>query len=389
MVREDFPLLAETGLVYLDNAATTQKPRQVIDAIKEYYERYNANVHRGIYPLARKSTEIYEEAHTRAERFISADPGEVVFVRNTTEGINLVSYILEAVAEEGMNVVVSLSEHHSNLLPWRRLCRKTGMELRIADVRVDGTLDEKKLVSLIDENTLIVAFQHASNVTGYISDVRRVVKVAHQYEALTFLDGAQSVPHIPVDVKRLGIDFMAFSGHKMLGPMGIGVLYGRKEVFEELPPFLEGGDMIKEVRWRDGIEVVYNTLPWKYEAGTPDVASAYGLMAAMDYLDKYGRERIMEHEVRLAKKTMKGLEELGVKVIGGEKRGGVVAFTHPRAFDIALLLGEKNVCVRAGYHCAQPLHDRLGGLPSVRASFYIYNTPEEVDIFISELEDII
>ncbi len=390
MVKEDFPILQD--IVYLDNAATTQKPLQVIDAIRNYYLLHNANIHRGVYPLARKSTDLYEEAHRVVADFIGARAEEVVFVRNTTEGLNLASHLLEPLVGVGNSIVVTISEHHSNLLPWWRLARRRRARLRIGMVREDGSIDEEDVISKIDESTKIVAVQHASNVTGHITDVRKIVKQAKKVGAVVVLDGAQSVPHIPIDVNGLGVDVLAFSGHKMLGPMGIGVLWARKEILEEAEPFLLGGDMIKEVHYTNGeIVPLWNELPWKFEAGTPNVAGAVGLMEAIRYLKRFGMEKILPHEKKLATATAEGLEDMGFNVIGGERRGGVVAFWK-EGIDPHLLayrLGQKKVCVRSGYHCAQPLHEVLGVRGSVRASFYLYNDEDDVERFFEALREVV
>ncbi len=391
-IKDDFPLLRDTDIVYLDNAATTQKPESVIEAIAEFYRRHNANIHRGVYPLAREATEIYEGAHERVARFVGGDWHEVVFVRNATEGLNLAAWILKERLEPGKNVVLTLSEHHSNLLPWFKWARKQGAEVRVVPVDENGCVHEEQVIEAIDEKTSVVAIQHASNVTGRILDVRRIARRAHDVDAVVVVDGAQSVPHIPVDVKKLEIDALAFSAHKMLGPTGIGALWMREDLLESGEPLLEGGDMIKEVHYTDTLRVTYNDLPWKYEAGTPNVAGAAGFSAAVEYLERFGMERILPHEQELAQKILKGLEEMGIPYVGPrDERGGVVAFHVPgkNPYTIALYLGTKNICVRAGYHCAQPLHEALGVKGTIRASLYIYNDDEDVERFLSALEEVV
>lgn len=393
-VKDDFPILKNRNIIYLDNAATTQKPRAVIDAIKEFYEYHNANIHRGIYPLAREATELYEKAHEKVARFIGGKMEETVFVRNASEGLNLAAWILKNRIRPGDNIVTTISEHHSNFLPWFKIARMTGAEVRVVRTRPDGSIDEEAIVDSIDGRTKIVAVQHASNVTGYITNLREITKAAHDHEAVTVVDGAQSVPHVPIDVKKLEIDALAFSAHKMLGPTGIGALWMREDLLEDGEPFLEGGDMIKEVHYHDKLDVIYNDLPWKYEAGTPNIAGGVGFAAAVEYLERYGIDNVLPHEQKLAKRIIDGLEAMGVPYTGPkdvERRGGVVAFTIPgkNPYTVALYLGTKNICVRAGYHCAQPLHEALGVTGTIRASLYIYNDREDVEKLLEALEGIL
>ncbi|MDN5358521.1 MAG: cysteine desulfurase / selenocysteine lyase [Candidatus Diapherotrites archaeon] len=390
-VKDDFPILKNRDIVYLDNAATTQKPKSVIEAIKEFYEYHNANIHRGIYPLAREATEMYEGAHERVAKFIGGKMEETVFVRNASEGLNLAAWILKDRIGKGDKIITTMSEHHSNFLPWFKIARMRGARVDVIPTKEDGSIDEEKIIEAIDSRTKIVAVQHASNVTGYITDVKEIARAAHDNGAVIVVDGAQSVPHIPIDVKKLGIDALAFSAHKMLGPTGIGALWMKADLLEEGEPFLEGGDMIKEVHYNSELQVIYNDLPWKYEAGTPNIAGGVGFAAAVDYLERYGMENILPHEQKLAKRIMNGLEEMGVPFVGPrdiKRRGGVVAFSVPgkNPYTVALYLGTKNVCVRAGYHCAQPLHESLGIKGTVRASLYIYNDEEDVEKFLEALE---
>ncbi len=390
-VKDDFPILRNRNIVYLDNAATTQKPQSVIDAIREFYEYHNANIHRGIYPLAREATELYEDAHKKVAAFIGGKMEETVFVRNASEGLNLAAWILKDLLERGDNIITTMSEHHSNFLPWFKIARMRGAEVRVIKTKPDGSIDEERIIDAIDGKTKIVAVQHASNVTGYITDIREIARAAHDHGALIVVDGAQSVPHIPIDLKRMEIDALAFSAHKMLGPTGIGALWMRKDLLEEGEPFLEGGDMIKEVHYRNGLDVIYNDLPWKYEAGTPNIAGGVGFAAAVEYLERFGMENVLPHEQKLAKRIMDGLTELNIPFVGPEdekRRGGVVAFTIPgkNPYAVALYLGTKNICVRSGYHCAQPLHESLGLKGTIRASLYIYNDREDVERFLEALE---
>lgn len=381
-IREDFPILKRKinghPLIYFDNTATTQKPVQVINAIKEFYEKYNANIHRGVHTLSQEASELYEKAHEKVADFINADWREVIFVRNTTEAINLVANILDL--EDG-EVVVSMMEHHSNLVPWQ------DKNLKVVNIKKDGTLDMEDLKEKITKKTKLVAITHVSNVLGTINPVEEIGKMAHEVGALFLVDGAQSVPHMPIDVRKMDCDFLAFSGHKMLGPTGVGVLYGKKDLLEELPPFLKGGDMISHV-WVD--KATWNELPWKYEAGTPNIAGGVGLGAAVDYLKSIGVENVRRHEEELVRYALDGLSSLGVEIYGPEERGGLISFNldgiHPH--DVAYFLDRKGIAVRSGHHCAQPLMRYFGIKGTVRASFYIYNTKWEIDKFLDVLKEV-
>jgi len=383
VVKEDFPAL-QGNIVYLDSAATTQKPRQVIEAIKEYYERYNANVHRGIYELARISTEIYEEAHEKVARFIGAKPQEIIFVKNCTEALNLVAQLLSQLVE-GSNIVSTLAEHHSNLLPWWKLSKERGMELRLAEPDADGVIPEERITDLVDEETAIVAFHHSSNVSGHILDPRKVSKAAKKAGAFTVLDAAQSVPHLPVDVRELGVDAIAFSAHKMLGPMGIGVLWMREELLSRMEPVLLGGGIVSSVDL--DLSPVWKDPPQRFEAGTPNVAGAYGFSAAIDYLLSHGVEKILPEERKLARALTEGLKERGFKVLGRDHTS-IVSFWREDLDPhlLAYKLGREGVCVRSGYHCAEPLHRHLGISGTVRASLYLYNDGEDVERFFEALD---
>lgn len=394
-VRADFPLLQRSvdgkPLVYLDSAATSQKPRAVLEALQRYYEEYNANVHRGLYRIAERATLAYEEARAKVAAFVGARPEELVFTRGTTEAINLVAYAWgDAFVRAGDEVLVTEMEHHSNLVPWQLLAQRRGARLRVLRVRPeDGTLDLDALDRLLTERTRVVAVAHQSNVVGTINPVRYISERAHAVGAVVVVDGAQSVPHMPVRVGELGCDFLAFSGHKMCGPTGIGALWGRRELLEAMPPFHGGGEMIERVELEHS---TYKDPPHRFEAGTPNIADAIGLGVAVEYLRALGMEAVREHEKALVRYAMAQLAEVrGVRLYGPkdpELRGGALAFTlegvHPH--DVAQVLDEQGVCVRAGHHCAQPLHRALGLTATARASVYLYNTPEDIDALVRGLE---
>lgn len=401
-IREDFPILRRKvegrPLVYLDNAATSQKPIQVIEAVKRFYEEHNANVHRGVHTLSQEASELYERAHEEVAEFIGASMEEVVFTKNATEAINLVAYSLGLRSlGPGDEVVVTLMDHHSNIVPWENVSKAKGFKVKYADISDEGVLDYESLERLVTKRTKLVCVTHVSNVTGVKNDLVRISKIAHDNGAMLVVDGAQSVPHMPIDVERLGIDFLAFSGHKMLAPTGIGVLYGRREVLEGMEPFLGGGEMIREVKYNksDGTcRITYNELPWKFEAGTPNVSGGIGLMEAVRYLRRLGMENVERHEAELTRYALERLGEVdGIRWYGpgiGSERGGIVSFNMDGfdPHDLALLLDQFGIMVRSGYHCAEPLHQRLGLRGSVRASFYIYNIREEVDRLIEALQEI-
>ncbi|MEM2005978.1 MAG: SufS family cysteine desulfurase [Zestosphaera sp.] len=398
-VREDFPILKRKvhgkPLIYFDNAATTQKPRQVVAAIARFYLHYNANVHRGFHTLSQEASRAYEEAHEVVAKFINAYSWEeVVDVANTTDGLNLVAWGwgLENL-RTGDEILVTTMEHHSNMLPWRAVAERVGARVRYVSVTEDGLLNYREFESLISERTRVVAFPMASNVVGTINDVRRIARLAHSVGAIVVGDGAQYVPHVPTNVRELELDFMAFSGHKMLGPTGIGVLWGRKDLLESMKPFRVGGDTIKDVTLDS---VVWHDLPWRHIAGTPNIAGMIGLAEAVRYLTKLGMENVRQHDVLLVEKTLKGFSEVGEDVIvlgprDPRARTGLIAFNvkdlHHHTVGKALdLFG---IAVRTGGHCAHPLHYSLGFRGSVRASYYVYNTPEEVETFIEALRLII
>ncbi|MER3455427.1 MAG: cysteine desulfurase [candidate division GAL15 bacterium] len=396
-VRQHFPLLQRSvdgkPLVYLDSAATSQKPRVVLEALQRYYEEYNANVHRGLYRIAERATLAYEEARAKVAAFVGGRPEELVFTRGTTEAINLVAYAWgDAYVRPGDEILVTEMEHHSNLVPWQLLAQRRGATLRVLRVRPeDGTLDLEALDGLLTERTRIVAVTHQSNVVGTINPVRHIADRAHAVGAVVLVDGAQSVPHMPVRVDELGCDFLAFSGHKMCGPTGIGALWGRRELLEAMPPFHGGGEMIERV----GLDrSTYKDPPHRFEAGTPNIADAIALGVAVGYLTSVGMEAVWEHEKALVRYALTQLAEMeGVRVYGPrdpKRRGGAVAFTvegvHPH--DVAQVLDGEGVCVRAGHHCAQPLHRALGVQATARASVYLYNTPEDVDALVRGLEQV-
>jgi cysteine desulfurase / selenocysteine lyase len=385
MIRADFPALARTvrngnPLVYLDSGATSQKPVQVLDAERSFYERHNGAAHRGTHLLGEEATDVYEGARAKVAAFIGADVGEVVFTKNATEAINLVAYTMKA--GPGDEILITEMEHHANLVPWQQLCERTGATLRWLSVTPDGRLDLDRLDTLLTERTKLVAVTHQSNVTGTIPPVTEIARAAHEKGALVLADAAQSVPHQPVDVAALGVDFLAFSGHKMLGPYGIGVLFGRADLLEAMPPFLTGGSMIEVVRMEGS---TFLPPPQRFEPGVPAVAEAAGLAAAVDYLSGLGMGNVAAHEESLTAHALDTLREIrGVHILGPDTtkdRGGAVAFdvegVHPH--DVGQVLDELGVAVRTGHHCAWPLHRALGVQASTRATFYVYNTHAEID----------
>nr|WP_294525545.1 SufS family cysteine desulfurase [uncultured Blautia sp.] len=386
--RKDFPLLkANKDLVYIDNAATAQRPECVIQAEKKFYEEENANPLRGFYPLSLAATDRYQGARETVKDFIHAKTAdEIVFTRNTTESLNLTAYSYGlSHLKEGDEIAVTIMEHHSNLLPWQIVARQTGASLRFLECEPDGTFSPEVLKQGINEHTKLLAVTHVSNVLGCVNPVKEMASLAHQAGAVVVMDGAQSVPHMPVDVQDLDVDFLAFSGHKLMGPMGIGVLYGKKELLQEMPPFLTGGEMISSVSRESA---VFAQVPQKFEAGTVNAAGAAGLQAAISYIQRLGFETIMKKEQELTARAMEGLAKLPyVKVLGSpdpKNHTGIVAFViegvHPH--DVSEVLAADGIAVRAGHHCAQPLLEYLGVRNATRASFMFYNTPEEVDQFV-------
>ena len=391
--RKDFPLLTAQDIAYLDNAATAQRPQCVLDAVRRFYCEQNANPLRGLYPLSIAATDAYENAREAVRRFLNAkSAAEIVFTRNTTEGLNLAAYSYGLIhIKAGDEVVVSILEHHSDLLPWQMVCRQTGAALKFLDCEPDGSLDLNKAEALITDRTKLVAVTHVSNVVGRVNPIRQLADMAHKHGAVMVVDGAQSTPHIPVDVQALDADFLAFSGHKVYGPMGIGVLYGRRALLEEMPPFLTGGEMIESVS-REG--AVFAELPHNFEAGTVNAAGAAGLHAAINYVQSVGFDAMHRQELALTARTLAGMADMPhIHVIGSdrpEEHNGIVTFTvegvHPH--DVSEILACDGVDVRAGHHCAQPLLQHLGYSATVRASFAFYNTEEEVDRLLQSLSTI-
>jgi cysteine desulfurase/selenocysteine lyase len=393
-IRADFPILStdaytDVPLVYLDSAASSQKPAVVIEAMNDYYRNHHSNVHRGIHRLSEDATNAYEDARARIARFInSPDASQVIFVRNATEGFNLVAYSWgRANIQAGDEILLTEMEHHANLVPWQLLAQEKGATIRYIPFLEDGTLDLTNLPNLLTERTKLFSFTAVSNVFGTINPAKQLVQAAHEVGALAMVDAAQSVPHLPVDVQSLDCDFLAFSGHKMCGPTGIGVLYGRRELLEAMPPFMGGGDMIQRVTLAGS---TWNELPYKFEAGTPSIAEAIGLGAAVDYLCGLGMDNILEHEQFITNYALEALSEVkGVTVLGPSPahKGGVAAFTmngvHPH--DISEILDKDGIAIRAGHHCAMPLHHKLGISASARASFYVHTTPDEIDKLVTSL----
>lgn len=393
-LRQDFPILSQKihgkPLVYLDNAATSQKPAAVIEAIANYYREYNSNVHRGVHTLAEKATQAYEDAREKVARLVGAQPSEIIFTRGTTESINLAAYSWgEQFLKAGDTILLTVMEHHSNLVPWQLLAARKKLNLEFIHVTDDGLLENPE-ETIHRVKPRLLAFTHVSNVLGTINAVKNLDKVAHSIGAAVLVDGAQAVPHFPVNVVDLDCDFYAFSSHKMLGPTGVGVLYAKEDILGQMPPFLGGGEMIKEVYLR---ESKFKDPPHKFEAGTPNIAGVIGLGAAVDYLTRVVMIKVRNHEEELTAYALAKLGELpGLMIYGpknAEQRGGVVSFNvegvHPH--DLATILNEEGIAIRSGNHCAMPLHDRLGVIASARASFSLYNTKEEIDLLAEGIRE--
>jgi cysteine desulfurase / selenocysteine lyase len=394
-IRNDFPILSRQvhgkPLVYLDSTASSQKPRAVIDAMSTYYQHSHANVHRGVYELSEEATAAMEQARLKVARFINARQGkQIIFTRNTTESINLVAYSWGGANIHADDLIILTEmEHHSNLIPWQLLAERTGAQLEFIPITEDGFLQLDVYEQLLQQQPKLVAFTHMSNVLGTINPAKQMIAQAHAAGATVLVDAAQSVPHLPVDVQDLDADFLCFSGHKMLGPTGIGVLYGKRELLEAMPPFMGGGDMIGKVSLRKS---TWNELPWKFEAGTPAVAEAIGEGVAVDYLNELGMENVMQHEQAITSYAMQQLQAIPEVTIYGprsaDKRGGVISFTladiHPH--DLASILDQElGVAIRAGHHCAQPLMEYYDLAATARASFYVYTLPEEIDVLVQGL----
>jgi cysteine desulfurase/selenocysteine lyase len=394
-IRSDFPILSRQvhgkPLVYLDSAASSQKPLSVLETLDTYYKTYNANVHRGVYEISEQATAAQEKARVKVARFINARQSkQIVFTRNTSESINLVAYSWgNANIHAGDLIVLTEMEHHSNLVPWQLLAQRSGARLEFIPVTDDGLLDLDKYAQLLQQQPKLVAFTHMSNVLGTINPVKQMTAQAHAVGAIVLVDGAQSVPHLPVDVQDLDVDFYCFSGHKMLGPTGIGVLYGKRALLEAMPPFMGGGEMIRTVHLRAS---TWNDLPWKFEAGTPAIAQAIGLGAAVDYLNALGMDSVRQHEQEItayAMEQLRSVPELTIYGPAADLRGGVISFTlgdiHPH--DLASILDqEAGVAIRAGHHCAQPLMERYGLAATARASFYVYTTSADIDTLVQGLQ---
>ncbi len=392
-IRDDFPILRQRvngkPLVYLDSANTSQKPRQVIDALVRYYEEYNANIHRGVYSIAERATAEYEAARAKTARFLgAAEPAEIVFTRNITEALNLIAHSWgRRHVGPGDEILTTEMEHHSDLVPWQFLAQERGARLRHIPFDDRGCLVLDGLDRLITDRTKIVALVHVSNAFGTINPVAEIARAAHAHGAVVVVDGAQSAPHRPIDVRSLGVDFFGFTGHKMLAPMGVGGLWARRALLEEMEPFLGGGEMISDV-WLD--HATWNEVPWKFEAGTQNVGDTIALGVAIEYLERLGMDAVAAHERRITAYALERLREIpGLRILGPglDERGGVISFSmdgiHPH--DVAQVLDGEGVCVRAGHHCTKPLHRKLGIGASVRASFYVYTTPEEIDVLARSL----
>jgi cysteine desulfurase/selenocysteine lyase len=387
-IRADFPIFKNNpDLIFLDNASTTQKPQQVIDTLTHYYENYNSNIHRGIYTIAEKATAAYEETRDKVAAFIGTeDRQSIVFTRGTTESINLVASSWGQNLKPGDEVLITEMEHHSNIIPWQLICEKTGASLKYIPISEDGTLDLSNTGTYFTEKTKIVCVIHQSNVFGTINPIAEIVKMAHDVGALVLVDGAQSVPHHKVNVSQLGCDFFAFSGHKMMGPTGVGVLYTKPALLEEMNPFMGGGEMIREVSMEKS---TWNDIPWKFEAGTPNIAQVIGMGAAIDYINKIGMQCISDYEKELLSYANEKLQNIpGLSIYGKAKeKGAVISFNigkiHPH--DVAHILDTSGIAIRAGHHCAQPIMKYLKVPATNRASFYLYNTFEEIDSLIEGL----
>jgi len=396
IIRDQFPVLKEEingrPVIYFDNAATTQKPLIVLKALEDYYYHQNANIHRGIHTLAERATTAFEQTRKRAQSFINApEKEEIIFTKGTTEGINLVASTYgRKFIKEGDEVVISTMEHHSNIVPWQMLCEETGATLKVIPINDKGEILFEEYEKLLSERTKIVAIVYASNSLGTINPVKEIIAKAHEVGAITLLDGAQSTAHLDIDVQDLDVDFYTLSAHKMYGPTGVGVLYGKRELLEEMPPYQGGGEMIKDVSFT---KTTYNDIPYKFEAGTPNIADVVGFKFAMDFIDNLGKKQIREHEDELIKYASQEIAEIdGVKIIGqAENKVSVLSFVvagiHP--FDIGQMLDARGVAVRTGHHCTQPLMDRFGIEGTIRASFAVYNTKEEIDVMIDGLKRVV
>ena len=388
-MKNDFPIFNSGGLIYLDSASTTQKPKVVIDSLKNFYEKNNANVHRGVYKLSEKATEEYENAREKIANFLGANTREIIFTKNCTEAINILAYSLSKDFKEGDEIILTVMEHHSNLVPWQQIAKEKRMKLQFLGINEQGELNLEELKGKLNEKTKIVSVTHISNVLGTINPIRKIAKIVKENsDARLVVDAAQSVGHTKIDVKNLGVDFLALSGHKMLGPNGIGCLYGREELLEEMGPFNYGGDMIKEVRLEDS---EFNEIPWKFEAGTPPIANAIALGQAVDYLQEVGMEKLEEKEknvIEYAMQSLKAIEK--IKIYGPVIRGPIISFNvgkiHPH--DVATILDNEGIAVRGGHHCCMPLMKILGKTGTVRISLGPYNDKEDIDTLIEGIKKV-
>jgi cysteine desulfurase / selenocysteine lyase len=395
-LRNDFPIFRKKingkELVYLDNASTTQKPNSVIESITDFYTNYNSNIHRAVYQLAEEATALYEQSREKIANFINVRPEEIIFTRNTTESINLIAHSWARTnLKKDDGIAITELEHHSNIVPWQILSQEIGTRLEYVGIDDNGFLDLEYLIELISSKKVkLVSLSHMSNVLGTIVPIERIIKIAHENNIPVLVDGAQSVPHMPVDVKKMDCDFLVFSAHKMLGPTGVGVLYAKKEFLEKMRPFMGGGDMIKEVF---KFHTNYNEAPYKFEAGTPNIADVVGFGAAIDYLEKIGMENVRKHEIELTEYALKSILSMKYVTVYGPKdpnyRGGVISFNiadiHPH--DLATIMNDHGIAIRSGHHCAQVLMQRLDVPATSRASFYIYNTKEEIDKFVNAIKE--
>ena len=395
-LRNDFPIFRKKingkELVYLDNASTTQKPYTVIDSITDFYSNYNSNIHRAVYQLAEEATNMYEQSRGKIANFINVRPEEIIFTRNTTESINLIAHSWARTNLKKDDVIVITEiEHHSNIVPWQILCQERGTRLEYVGVDGNGFLDLEYMIELISSRKVkLVSLSHMSNVLGTIVPIERIIKIAHEHDIPVLVDGAQSVPHMPINVKNMDCDFLVFSAHKMLGPTGVGILYAKKEYLDKMTPFMGGGDMIKEVF---KFHTNYNDVPYKFEAGTPNIADVVGFRAAIEYLEKIGMENIRKHEIYLTEYALESMSSLDYITVYGPRdtkyRGGVISFNiadiHPH--DLATIMNDHGIAIRSGHHCAQVLMERLDVPATSRASFYIYNTKEEIDKFVNAIKE--
>ena len=393
---KDFPILNrkinEKKLIYFDNAATSQKPKVVIDALSNFYSNTNANIHRGVHTLSMESTYLYDEAKDKIAEFINApNSNSIIFTRGTTESLNLIADSWgQSNLKEPDNIVITELEHHSNIVPWQELIKKTKSKLKYIPINSDGTLNLSNINNIITKNTKLVSMTHVSNGIGTINNIKEIIKIAKSVGAITIIDAAQSAPHMPLDVADLDCDFLTFSGHKMLAPTGIGVLYGKKEILEVMPPYQKGGDMILEVTFDKS---TWNEIPFKFEAGTPNIAGAIGLSTAVKYLMEIGMQNIREHEIEITKYAYSNLMNInGIEILGPENidiRAGLISFNIPdiHPHDLGTFLDSKGIAIRTGHHCAMPLIKKLGSHSSARASFYIYNTNQEIDKFTTEINN--